>query len=785
MPWNVQIATKEGRMSVHHGGRIRAALPATLVLAALVLTGNRAAAAPSAPARTCTAVGEFEQCVALDATFDRPLTLGGTARLTIRVAPQVDLPSVAIEALLPAGLAWVAAPSDFATGQRRSAAAESGGQYSVASSHRQVRSGKPLIVTGTVLANRTGPLVVSVWLTGRSGHPEESANATVVATVGATRADSYLGYRAGPSSSTLVPDGTPVVSATPNLRYKAVRLTGPATPDSSGKVEPNVLACAVGRWTYQDQTGAFHPQVNVQVQLKANAFPSTATLAVGLTDQNGAYQLCSSNAAHRDIWVQEITDNSKWTVQTDGGDPYVVTTPTIDNVGNGSTTDFGTRFPANPQFMRGMHAFDEANDASSWTPGDCWSPNDHDCKVLHIQWTPTSTDGTFYNTGQDRVHLRAADPDARSVVVHELGHGVMDNAYHDNFPSAEPSCQTHFIERANGPVCGWTEGFADWFQAAVYNDPRFVFVGGATTDLEGPTWGTAGWDNGDTVEGRVAGAMIDLVDSTNERYWDRHAEPSPGPLMQTLFNHRATTFREFWGQRAGDGFDVGPDALAALYQNTIDYDFRDPLPDNTPLTRPTPPSSGHNYQFQTTVVFWSVVAIRPPAGSDYDLTLFEDAGQTRSVGQSVLGPGTIDFVAVDSNHRPLGSYYPRVTAFAGTGEYQIELSQGPRFLQNSEQVTMGAADVVTVRDVCVSAGDQFTLTATPSDPAQNGELFVFADRAADPASWVQSRSQAAVASADHNPGQPATLTFTAPDEACYGVVLDNISGSGTYTLVRS
>jgi hypothetical protein len=98
---------------------------------------------------------------------------------------------------------------------------------------------------------------------------------------------------------------------------------------------------------------------------------------------------------------------------------------------------------------------------------------------------------------------------------------------------------------------------------------------------------------------------------------------------------------------------------------------------------------------------------------------------------------------------------------------------------------MGTNDVVTVRDMCLSAGDKVTLTATPSDAGQNGELFVMADNPADANTWVQSRGQASVASADHAPGQPATVTFTAPGAACYGVVLDNVTGSGTYTLVRS
>src|SRR5438477_3987798 len=350
--------------------------------------------------------------------------------------------------------------------------------------------------------------------------------------------------------------------------------------------------------------------------------------------------------------------------------------------------------------MRAMHLFDEANDASTWLPGDCWVPADHDCKLIHIRWTPNSTDGPFYDAGNDTVHLRALHPDT-SYPLHELGHAIMDDAYHDHFPSVPQSCaKAHFIPRDSGPVCAWIEGFADWFQAAVTNRPVFDYDGTNVEDLEGPTWGTGGWDNGDGVEGRIAGAMIDLTDTNNEAYWDRHSEANPGPLLHTLENHRPNTFHDFWTFRGQDGFDVGPDALAALYQNTIDYQFRDPLGNYTPLTRPAAPPSGHNYQFQTSTVFWSVVAVRPPAGTDYDLFVYDDIAQTRTVGFSLQGAGDVDFVAIDSNHQPLGSFYPRVLTVSGGKEYQIEVAQGANLLQPSEQIPMGAHDVGGVRGLC-------------------------------------------------------------------------------------
>jgi hypothetical protein len=760
---------------------------ATVAVTVLGLTGGRAVATPTSPSApsSCGATrDEFGGCVTVTATLDRAPAVGSTATLSVRVDPRRAVTAAALRIDLPANLTWQRPPAASTVSRHSSTMLPATGDAETATSVLSARAHQPVVVTGTVRALTVGDTLVSVRLTGVAGHPDQDATASLPLTIGVTPHASYLGYRPGPSAALPLPAGTRVVPATPDLTYKPVRPTGLATPTPSHPAHPDVFACATGSWTYQDQTGTSRPQVNIQVQLWATGFLGDDLLAVGLTDADGSYRLCSGDAGGRTIYVREVTENGKWQVQNASGGDYTVTSPTA-SVGNGATHDFGSLFPANAQFNRPLHAYDEANDASTWTPGDCWSPNDTNCKVLHIRWTPTSTDGTFYTPNDDTVHLVAADPDIRSNVVHELGHGVMDNAYHDNFPTTEPACQHHTIEGSYGPVCAWTEGFADWFQAAIYNDPVYDFGGGSVTNLETPTWGTPGWSNGDTVEGRIAGALIDLTDTANEPYWDRHSEANPGPIMQTLFNHRSTTFAEFWTARGQDHVDVGPDALAALYQNTIDYQFRDPLADYTPLTRPAPiDPNGHNYQFTTTTIFWSVVALRPAPGDDEDLYLYSDAAQTNELTASALGAGAVDFIAVDSNRRALGTYYPKVRAVTGGKEYQIELAQGANLLGASEQIPMGATDVVTVRDDCVAANTKINLTATPSDAGQNGALFLMADND-NPAVSVQPRGLSVAQSADHPAGQPATLTYTTPAAGCYGVVLINQAGAGTYTLTSS
>jgi hypothetical protein len=43
--------------------------------------------------------------------------------------------------------------------------------------------------------------------------------------------------------------------------------------------------------------------------------------------------------------------------------------------------------------------------------------------------------------------------------------------------------------------CAWTEGWAEWFPASVYNDPFFRFTSRSSLNLETSTWGN-GWGEG-------------------------------------------------------------------------------------------------------------------------------------------------------------------------------------------------------------------------------------------------------------------------------------------------
>ena len=149
------------------------------------------------------------------------------------------------------------------------------------------------------------------------------------------------------------------------------------------------------------------------------------------------------------------------------------------------------------------------------------------------------------------------------------------------------NCNPHRIEKFSSPGCAWTEGFAEWVPASVLEDPYYRFATGAFVPLETPTWGTPDWDVGLAVEGRVAGAMIDLEDIRSERLWDRWAEGGPPRPQWTTFLNGAVDpdllrpLRVSTGASRASASTTGPGR--SVYQNTINMGFYDPLTDGTEL----------------------------------------------------------------------------------------------------------------------------------------------------------------------------------------------------------
>ncbi|GAA4934061.1 hypothetical protein ACFPM3_04950 [Streptomyces coeruleoprunus] len=558
-----------------HLRRIAAHVAACGVLFALATPATAApqATAPGAcrPADAHTGTDRTDSdagCLEVALRMAEAPALGSEATLDIEVRSVADRSEVQLDVELPAGLVWVSPPTGLRSSTAASRVPAHGGQVHRAAGEGHAGRERPWRLSGTVKAVGTGPVGIRATATtpvpAQGGFDGDSDS--VFLTVGAERSAFGIAVK---DVNPVSPVKDDVTRAHPHLTHR------PAGPAPKRSAEAGT-ACATGSWNYVDHTGLTRVSGNALVTVyDSDAKGSHDVLATGLTGADGRYLLCFDNTDEegggQDLYVQFATENPSWVIRNGRSrQAYRFATAVRPDTASGGTVDFGAFQPADAALMRGVEAFDTLDAAWAWTPGTaCWDARDTACRRGLVNWAPDSTDGTYYSLRGNAVHLAAEDPDAPVLVLHEFGHALMDDVYEDDFPYS-PNCSPHYIPRTSSAGCAWTEGFPTWYGAMVLDDPTFRWPGGRTLDLEGPTWGTTGWDNGDTAEGRVVGAMIDLADAANEG-GDTCSEDPTGPMWNTFLGHVSHTFREFWAHRAADGHDVGAAALGCLLHNTIDY----------------------------------------------------------------------------------------------------------------------------------------------------------------------------------------------------------------------
>jgi hypothetical protein len=102
---------------------------------------------------------------------------------------------------------------------------------------------------------------------------------------------------------------------------------------------------------------------------------------------------------------------------------------------------------------------------------------------------------------------------------------------------------------------------------AVNNDPHYYWDTGSSLNLETPNASTPGWDDGDDVEGRVAGALWDILDSVNDGD-DTYTDGDIANIWDTFYHQDDDNFSDYVSAWVSRGHPTtGPDGC--LTQNTI------------------------------------------------------------------------------------------------------------------------------------------------------------------------------------------------------------------------
>jgi hypothetical protein len=200
---------------------------------------------------------------------------------------------------------------------------------------------------------------------------------------------------------------------------------------------------------------------------------------------------------------------------------------------------------------------------------------------------------------------------------------------------------------------------------------------------------------------------------------------------------------------------------------------------------PAPPPGGAGFTYRTNSPMWSAVAIQPDSSHDVDLSLRDDSS---ILATSVKGTGTTDFVAVDSNRRPLQNYRAVVTPYIATAPYIIEMAQGddpvPVPVSWSSTFVLTSPHILQVHDVAVTTGQCLEIRAWGTTH-NTGTLYLLGG---DPAATVQGPTTA-VAQVSFRPGEfpdyydSVGFTYKAPHSENLGLVVVNRNdGSATAPL---
>ncbi|MFI0260297.1 mycolysin [Streptomyces sp. NPDC017056] len=553
-----------------------------VVVVPSAFAGPTTPAGPSAPNGTCT-IRTAEKhseappsCLGVTASLDHLPAVGEQATLTVDVKAQADVKNAGLSVQLPPALriagkdAGLAAPTTDTFGQRTSQKlALTPGTRSVKVKVEAVAAGPAQIQADISDIDHPDPR--------RAGHD------SVELTVGTSKGSSDEGVSVSKGRATRV-NG-------PGPGQRQARPVNPKTPApvrasaASAAASPRAAAPAASAQTcvggtfrnrFQSSEGGSwngkanrdEPVSNANIILwgKPTANGATQKLATGMTGNGtGKFNLCYTprTSSTSVAWVEFQSQAGRmWSVVDANGGLYATTSYALNNI-SGSTS-LGNVY-ANQGQSRAWHSFDTLNKLW-WNRGsttNCWASSQQDgyCTPITVQWYPGSTDGTYWTTSDDKIHLADNDPDAEHTTVHEAGHALMGKLYRGWWPRVS-NCSPHYVDRTSSTSCGWTEGFADAVAFHTFNDTTYYWGNGASLNLANDR-STRNIDPGDACEARVATALVDLWSQVDGGWMKSNAMMARNPQ---------SSFREYFvTDRPAYGLDNGARAQSILYKHTIQY----------------------------------------------------------------------------------------------------------------------------------------------------------------------------------------------------------------------
>jgi hypothetical protein len=310
-----------------------------------------------------------------------------------------------------------------------------------------------------------------------------------------------------------------------------------------------------GKWSRSTRDGG---TTNVRYALVEvvyrDQFYIWRTAATTYTDSAGNWSVSYNAPSQHNLWeVRVYTKNSSYgEVQNQSGGLYYTYTQYSDLSTGGS---IGTWYVlSGTDSQKAFWSFEDIvrtkETIGSYVNGG----------IITIVWYPTNTSSSYYTHG-GKIYLNQNSPASKSITVHEIAHNYMYNIY-GSMPST-PSCSPHYMDSASSQGCAWVEGWANFLSLYVNFSPIFEYTGGSTVNLEN----TSSFASGDSVEGRVAGALWDMYDAANEG--DDKYTFAFSSIYRAMYDSKVNTFSEYWTKWKALGYSTN--AKDCIKQNSIIY----------------------------------------------------------------------------------------------------------------------------------------------------------------------------------------------------------------------
>ncbi len=366
-----------------------------------------------------------------------------------------------------------------------------------------------------------------------------------------------------------------------------------------------------GNFSYTNRWGNKQPAKDVRVELyDIDPNGSEDLLATELVNQYGDFQFPALDNWDDDYLEQTVEEQKldlkvKWIAIQDYAYPsptkvtYQVTnfskipyyweSSTQTNIGDG-TTEFTLDLSDTDTNIRSMWLFQDIRWAREF-----WllAAPQLDPGSVTVRWQygaetfgPCLGGSCFYAGDEYNpyVFISYSGANRPDEVAHEVGHAIMYNL--TNNWHAELSCLHHSMWSEESQSCAFSEGWADFFAVVSNGDVCYDFdkasCGGTSYNLElpnvldqnsNPPNPYKNYPHGDDVEGRVASALLDLMDTNNDAPYDKSSVGFAS--LAYIMKRTSKNFGTFWYFYHFFKANAGEDehrSVQSIYQNTIDYD---------------------------------------------------------------------------------------------------------------------------------------------------------------------------------------------------------------------